>query len=106
MAPPAPAGTMAAFAFTRPSREFSVEASGSDWPLGYASIQPRVPKGTTVTLMENAAALAGMPHPLFETTKSRAVLAGSAGPPNAPLGLRVSTKRHGVTATNRKAGLF
>jgi hypothetical protein len=51
-APPVPAGTMAAFAFTRPSREFSVETRGRACPVGHMEMYPKAPLGTTVTLRE------------------------------------------------------
>ena len=45
MAPPVPAGTIAAFDLTRPSRELSVEASGWPWPAGHTVRKPSGPAG-------------------------------------------------------------
>jgi hypothetical protein len=50
MAPPVPAGTIAAFATTVPSKEFKVEAFGCGDPAGQAVRNPSGPLGTTVTL--------------------------------------------------------
>src|SRR5689334_19455819 len=100
MAPPTPVDTMAALAFTRPSRELSVEARGRDWPLGYTVRYRSEPWGTTVTLMEYANAVMGTPQALFGMTMSRALCPGMAGPSNGPSGFRVSAIRQGFTVTN------
>ncbi len=97
-----PAGTIAALAFTRPSSEFKVETIGCPSPVGQIVRYPSRPMGTTVTLSEYAIALAGMLQGLSpsESGKARDELPGIGGPPKGPLGLRVSTTRHGVTGKN------
>src|SRR5450631_1447689 len=91
-----PAGTIAAVARTVPSREFSVDTPGCACPVGHAVKNPRKPLGTTVTLNEYAAAVAGTPHGLDWMGKLRLPPPGIAGPPNVPLALRVSKTRQGV----------
>src|ERR1019366_2220532 len=101
-APPLPTGMIAAFALTRPSREFSVETGGRDCPLGQMVKYPSIsPCGTTVTFNEYACAVDGIPHALAGMTKSRLLPPSIAGPPKGPAGLRVSATRQGVTGTNR-----
>ena len=56
-APFVPAGTIAAFAFTRPSGEFKVEIFGWVCPVGHIVRYPNVGCGTTVTFSEYAARL-------------------------------------------------
>jgi hypothetical protein len=51
-APFTPAGTIAALALIRPSREFSVETNGWDWPAGQTERKLSEPTGTTVRLSE------------------------------------------------------
>src|ERR1035441_5197923 len=100
-APLAPAGTIAAFALIRPSSEFRVEIAGWSSPVGHTVRYPNPPCGTTGTFSEQAAAVVGIPQfRLSGTKKSREVPLPIAGPPNGPLGLRVSTRRHGVAGTN------
>ncbi len=50
--PPAPAGTIAAFATTLPSHEFSVETTGCGDPAGHAERNDSRASGTTVTFSE------------------------------------------------------
>src|SRR5262249_30010406 len=100
-APLSPAGTMAALASTKPSKEFSVDTRGCGCPAGQIVRKPRNPVlGTTLTLSEYAFALAGIPHALERTGTRRAVPPGMNGPPRGPLGVRVSMTRHGVTGVN------
>ena len=51
-APSLPAGTIAAFALTRPSREFNSETTGWVCPDGHTVKYPSHPKGTTVIFRE------------------------------------------------------
>ena len=55
----------------------------------------------TVTFSEYAKAFEGIPQLPAGIVKLRIVSAEKAGPPNGPLGFRVSTRRHGVTGTKR-----
>src|SRR6202789_4151544 len=100
-----PAGMSMALALMRPSSEFKVETVGWPSPVGQMVRYDNVVIGTAVTLSEYATASEGMLHglPLCDSGNERAVLAGIAGPPNVPLGLRVSTMRHGGKVTNCKA---
>src|SRR5271165_13099 len=98
-APLEPAGTMAALALILPSGEFSVETPGCDCPAGQMVRYPSEPCGTTVTLSEYAVAVEGMPQGLLGIGKLRDEPPGMDGPPKPPDGLRVSTKRQGVTGT-------
>src|SRR5208283_5518899 len=95
--PPAPAGTIAAFATTLPSNEFNVDTYGCAESNGHSVRYDRCPSGTTVTFSEYAAAVAGMPHPPAGIGNDRAVPAPISGPPNGPSAPRVSATRHGVT---------
>ncbi len=52
MAPPAPAGTIAAFPVMVPSMAFSVETNGCGWLSGQNERYPRDPDGTTVAFSE------------------------------------------------------
>ena len=52
IAPFVPAGTMAAFATTLPSKEFRVETNGCTEPVGQVVRYDSGPPGTTVTLRE------------------------------------------------------
>ena len=80
IAPPAPAGTIAAFAVTSPVGAFSVEDPGCPCPAGHALMKPRGPDGTVVIFSANAWAVAGIPQtPVIG--KLRVVLAASEGPP-------------------------
>src|ERR1700690_531174 len=97
IAPPVPAGTMAAFATTLPSNEFNVETSGRAEPAGHAERNDSAPSGTAVTFIEYASAVAGMLHPLAGIWKERVDAAPISGPPNGPFVPRVSAIRHGVT---------
>src|SRR3981081_4543917 len=99
MAPLVPAETIAAFALIRPSSEFKVETKGCGVPLGHMVRYPSDPCGTTVTFSEKACAVAGIPQALVEMVNSRVAPPPSAGPPNGPVGLRVSAMRHGGTGT-------
>src|SRR5262245_15159717 len=101
-APLVPATTIAAFALTLPSREFSVETNGCGWPAGQILKYPSVPVvGTTVTLSEYAPAVDGIPQLLAGIVKFLAESAAMTGPPNGPGALRVSATRQGATGTNR-----
>src|ERR1017187_2894614 len=94
-APPVPAATMAALALIRPSSEFIVETPGRCCPVGHIIRYPKYPCGTTVTLREYAAAVAGMLQPpSCGMGKSREVPPRIGPPP--PYSGRVSTRRHGV----------
>src|SRR5579864_8697041 len=103
IAPPAPAGTMAAFDLILPSIEFSVATSGCGCPVGHSVRNPSEPEGTTATFSEYATAVEGMPQALLEMAKSREVCRGRPGPPKGPVALRVSAMRHGVIGTKRAA---
>jgi hypothetical protein len=52
MASLSPAGTMAAFALTRPLGEFNVDSTGRGCPVGHTVRYPKVGCGTTVTFSE------------------------------------------------------
>src|SRR6267378_5024499 len=101
--PTVPAGMIAAAALTRPSVELRVEARGCGCPQGYIVRNPSVPWGTTVTLRENAWAVAGMPQELLAITNPRVELAPRNGPPKSPFGFRVSAIRQGVAGTKRSS---
>src|SRR6478736_5927488 len=89
MAPPAPAGIMAALDLTRPSIEFTVDASGCGWPASQTVRKPSWPAvGTTATLNEYACAVDGTPQGLLRTGKVRVPAPGIWGPPKGPLGSR------------------
>src|SRR5271169_4349972 len=95
-APLVPAGTIAAFATTLPSNEFSVDTLGCAAPVGHAVRYGSTPFGTTVTFNEYAAAFEGTEHSLAGSTNERVDCAASSGPPNGPFPIRVSTIRHGT----------
>jgi hypothetical protein len=80
-----------------------VDATGCDAPVGHTVRYPRNPEGTTVTLSEYADAFVGIPQDADRIGKLLVVAAGSLGPPNVPIGLRVSTSRHGETGTKLSA---
>jgi hypothetical protein len=109
IAPPAPAGTIAAFDTTRPSNEFSVDTVGCASPAGHTDRYASGPGGTTVMFSEYAFAVAGIPHPPLGTEIVRAP--DNAGGPNMPVNPvpaysnRVSTNRHGVIATRGRGPL-
>src|SRR5687768_1921662 len=84
IAPPTPAGTIAAFATTVPVGAFSVEDPGCGSPAGHTLRKPSGADGTTVMLSAYACAPAGIPQPLATTGKFRCVFAGSDGPPKVP----------------------
>src|SRR5262245_63537731 len=93
-APLVPATTIAAFALTLPSREFSVETNGCGWPAGQILKYPSVPfVGTTVTLSEYAPAVDGIPQLVAGMVKFLAEWADLPGPPNWPGTLRVFVSR-------------
>src|SRR5437899_492342 len=96
-----PAGTMAAAALIRPS-ELSVEVAGRSCPHGYIVKKASFAFGTTVTLMEYASAVAGIPQALLGTLNPRLECPPKNGPPKGPAGLRVSAIRQGVTGTKRR----
>src|SRR5271166_3665897 len=103
-APPAPAGTIAALAFVRPSVEFRVETVGWSSPVGQIVKYPKCcPAGTTVTFNEYAAAPEGMVAPQVPSWGSGKLrdVPPSIGPP--PPCCLVSTKRHGLSGTNCNA---
>src|SRR5437764_499757 len=89
IAPPVPAGTIAAFAVIAPSSELRVDTTGCDWPAGQTERKPSVPIGTTVKLSEYAWAFAGILHALPVILKSRGVDPVRFGPPYDPVGPRV-----------------
>src|SRR5450432_331199 len=98
IAPPAPTGTMAAFAVTAPGAAFSVETTGSGNPAGQVVRKPTPLGGTTVMFREYAWAVAGMPPQGPDCTgKFRVTVPTSAGPPKVPVARRVSATRQGVT---------
>src|SRR5579863_2006222 len=96
-APFVPAGTIAALASTVPSSEFRVDTTGCVCPVGQVVRYPSNPCGTTVIFNEYAAAPAGTPHELEGTGKERLVPPARDGPPNVPVGFRVSNIRQGVS---------
>lgn len=103
---------MAAFATTRPSKEFNVETLGTADPVGNTVRYPSGRCGITVMFSEYALAPAGIPHRPDGTGMSLTPAAASIGGPNAPLNPsvaysgRVSTSRHGVTATRLNCPLM
>src|SRR5579864_5724010 len=95
-APPVPAGTMTAFARTVPVGSFSEATRGRVCPSGQAVMNPNVgPFGTAAKFSEYACALAGTPHELARIGNDRVPSPTRLGPPNGPVGLRVSATRHG-----------
>src|SRR5579863_1086004 len=97
-APPAPAGTTTAFERTVPVGSLSEATKGLDCPAGQAVMNPKVgPLGTAAKFKEYACALAGTPHELAWIGNGRVLCAARLGPPNGPVGLRVSAMRHGVS---------
>ena len=101
-APLVPAGRMAATALVRPS-ELRLEASGCGCPQGKAVRNPSGPCGTTVIFSEYACAVFGIPQTLLGMANALAVAwPRREGPPNGPVGLRVSAMRQGVTGTKLK----
>ena len=97
IAPFVPAGTIAAFATTAPSKEFNVETNGRDDPVGHADKYDNIPSGTTVTFTEYAAAVEGMLQALAGIANERVSRGPIFGPPKEPASLRVSATLHGVT---------
>src|SRR5436305_515149 len=93
IAPPVPAGTIAALDFTRPSTEFRVDATGCGLPVGHRVRKPSGPVGTAATFREYAWAFAGMPQTLLGTVKLRVPPPLICGPPKGPAVLRVSATR-------------
>src|ERR1035441_10192712 len=103
MAPFVPAGTMAALALMRPSREFRVATPGRDSPVGQTVRWPSGPDGTTETFSEYAAAVVGMLQlPSCGIGKLWKVPPRIG--PLPPFCGRVSTKRQGRTGTNCSCG--
>src|SRR5512143_306174 len=96
-----PAGTPATWrsvpnARVRPAPNGSTETERST-PPGPTCSDPAAPGLTAVTFALTETASGGTPHfPL--TVKTRVPLAGSAGPPEGPAGLRVSRTRQGGSA--------
>jgi hypothetical protein len=85
IAPPTPAGTIAAFARISPSQAFSVDTTGSGVPEGHVVSQPRKPLlGAAVMFSEYATAVVGMPQELEGTGKEREVFPASDGGPESP----------------------
>src|ERR1039458_9095710 len=82
----------------RPSSEFRVATTGRPSPAGQIVKKPSVYCGTTETFSEYAAALAGMLQPPSCGMGKFWEVPPWMGP--LPFGGRVSTSRHGVTATN------
>jgi len=97
IAPPVPAGTIAALATTGlPGETFSVETPGHASPVGQALRYPSPACGTAVKFSEYACALEGMLHVLVRIGKARLCIPTSDGPPSGAIGLRVSATRQGV----------
>src|ERR1700674_1601801 len=97
-APLVPAGTMTAFARTVPVGSFSEATKGRDCPAGHAVMNPNVgPFGTAAKFNEYACAFDGSPHELARIGNDLVLCAVRLGPPNGPVGLRVSATRHGVS---------
>src|ERR1700719_642765 len=94
------AGTMAALPLVSFMLKFNEATSGWALPVGYALRNPLSASGwVTVRLTEYAAAM-GMPaQGPSGMGKEREVPACSFGPPYVPFAFRVSTTRHGSTAT-------
>src|ERR1700690_2509963 len=97
IAPLVPAGTIAAFATTLPSNEFSVETNGCPAPVGHAVRYGNPPSGTTVTFNEYAAAFEGTGQPPSGSANDRTDFASISGPPKGPAVPRVPATRHGAT---------
>src|SRR5438552_1387774 len=97
MEPPAPAGTMAAFATTLPSNALSVETDGWVCPAGHVVRKASGPAGTTVMFSEYAWAAAGIPQDALGMAKDPVCPPAIDGPPNGPAGNRVSAMRQGAT---------
>src|ERR1700674_539972 len=90
-APPAPAGTTTAFERTVPVGSFSEATKGRDCPAGQAVRNPNDgPVGTAAKFKEYACAFDGSPHELAKIENERVLSAARLGPPNGPVGLRVS----------------
>src|SRR6185295_6171077 len=73
--------------------KFTTEATGISQP-GEKRTKPRLEGATTVTLVESARAVTGMPQ-TPNTEKSRRAPEESTGPPSGPLAFRVSMTRQG-----------
>src|ERR1019366_8820750 len=95
MDPSVPAGTIAALATIVPVRSFSVEASGRVCRVGQVVRKPTGAGSTAVKFSEYPCAAAGRLQAL-RTGNVRPCPPTSDGPPNAPVGLRVSAVRQGV----------
>jgi hypothetical protein len=72
------------------------EESGMARPFGYIRRLPAAVDSVTVVLTTTEVAFEAIPHRPW-IRKTRSEFAASAGPPNGPVGWRVSTARHGVT---------
>src|SRR5512143_2760116 len=94
--PSAARRTQTLFATVRPALKLIEEAFGMPVPAGYRTRSPAACGATTVTLTATDFAVAGMPH-APASANVRVPLAAIAGPPSGATGLRVSTRRHGVT---------
>src|SRR5580693_411063 len=97
MAPPVPlpSATTALFARTCPGAKLIVLASGNGWSSAESRSEPTADGWTTVTLTESALAVGGTPH-LPASATARSADGPSAGPPPAPGGRRVSSRRQGA----------
>ena len=99
MAPPSPAGTIAAFETVEPVYEFIVDTFGGAIPLGQAMKTPSCgARGKAVKFNEYAPAPAGIPQVLAGIGKERCEVALIDGGPNGPANsaTRVSAIRQGI----------
>src|SRR5437868_2371241 len=97
-APSEPAGTTTAFERTVPIGSFREAAKGRCCPAGHAVRNPSDgPFGRAAKFKEYACALDGSPHELARIGNDRVLCVARLGPPNGPVGLRVSATRHGVS---------
>src|SRR5512140_1182868 len=96
--------TTALFARVLPAAKLIVEASAA-MPAGLTRRSPGPVGASTVTFRATATAPDGTPHWPARAKARRAPLPCSAGPPNGPLGARVSTTRHGVSVWKLETGV-
>ena len=102
-APFGPAGTMAALALMRPSKEFSVETTGCGCPAGQIGDVTEGGEGNHGQIERVRQGIGGDAARTRHGLKSRLMPAARLGPPKGPFALRVSAIRHGVTGTKRSA---
>ena len=91
-----PAATMAALAATSPVQESRVETLGRGDPVAEVVRKPSGPSGTAVTFMAYAVAMGGIWQEPRGMGKSLVWPANMDGPPNSPVGFRVSATRQGA----------